>query len=354
MIKFLPPDFNANDPNLLKQTIAAARSLGELKGAIATVPNENILLDTLVNNEAKSSSAIENIITTYDNLYIASIDETNITHSTKEAKNYAEAIKYGYELVKKNELITVNNIITIQKINAPKYAEIRRIPGTILKKDKTGETVYTPPQDYNKIMDLLTDLERFINDDKFSYLDPLIKMAIIHHQFESIHPFHDGNGRIGRILNILYLSKEKLISLPILYLSEYIIERKSDYYHLLQSVRDQGNWLDWCLWLIKGVEITAKSTIKKVNKIRKLMLEYKTKIREKHRFYSQDLINVLFRYPYTKIEFVEKELRIHRHTATTYLDRLAEDKFLEKKKLGKSNFYFNNALFNILIGEDNE
>ena len=351
MLKPLPPAFDYDNPELLKQTVSAARALGILKGTIATIPNEKILLDTLVINEAKSSSAIENIVTTYEELYIANIDERTISSNTKEAKNYADAVKYGYELIRAHQLLTLNTIIAIQKVNAPNYATIRKIPGTVLVHQQLGQTVYTPPQSYDVIVELLGNLEKFINDSAVSNLDPLIKMAIIHYQFESIHPFHDGNGRMGRILNILYLSHQGLLSIPVLYLSEYIIENKNDYYRLLQDVRDKEQWLEWCVWLIKGVEETAYSTINKIDKIKNLMQLYKTKIRKDHKFYSQDLINILFRYPYTKIEFVEKELKVSRPTATRYLETLADKGYLNKQKLGRDNFYFNTPLFKILIEE---
>ena len=345
---------NLDDAGLLKQTILSSRALAELKGTITTIPNEDILLDTLVLSEAKSSSAIENIITTYEELFRANAEDTSVGIAAKEAKNYADAVKHGYELIKKQELLTVNAIKSIQQINTPQYAEIRKIPGTVLKNTQTGETIYTPPQSYDEIIELLDNLEKFINDPNFFVADPLIKMTIIHYQFESIHPFHDGNGRMGRILNVLYLIQQKLLNLPVLYLSKYIIEHKSDYYRLLQDVDKNKQWLEWSLWLIKGVEETAKDTTRKIEKIRNLMLEYKQNIRNTYNFYSQDLINVLFRYPYTKIKFIEKELQISRPTATRYLDTLNEGGFLKKVKLGRDNFYFNLRLFNILKGTEDK
>lgn len=350
MIETLPPKFDFDSAVILKQTIRASRALGELKGAIATIPNEKILLDTLILNEAKNSNAVENIITTYDELYRSSIGNESISPSIKEVQNYARALKYGYEIIKDKSLLTVNNIIAIQKINCPNYSDIRKIPGTVLRNETTGKTVYTPPQHYDEIIQLFTNLEKFINDNNFSKLDPLIKMPIIHYQFESIHPFHDGNGRIGRIINILYLTQQGLLTLPVLYLSEYIINHKADYYQLLSAVREEQDWNGWCQWLLNGVEETAINTIDKITKINDIMRRYKNEIREEFPFYSQDLINVLFRYPYTKIDFIENELNVHRNTASHYLDSLVDAKYLDKIKKGRINYYFNMPLCAVLKG----
>jgi Fic family protein len=217
-----------------------------------------------------------------------------------------------------------------------------------LKNAATGKTIYTPPQDYEEIMGLMANLELYINDSEMQDCDPLIKMAIIHFQFESIHPFYDGNGRTGRIINILYLILEKYQSLPILYLSNYIIKHKPDYYRLLQKVRDEDLWEEWILFMIKGVEQTAKETIELIIKIKELMLDYKHRLRNNYKFYSQDLLNNLFKHPYTKIEFVVNDLGVSRLTAANYLNKLAEDKMLRKEKLGTGNYYINEELFNLL------
>jgi Fic family protein len=222
------------------------------------------------------------------------------------------------------------------------------LPGTALKNSATDEIIYIPPQYYEEIVRLMTNLERYINDSEMEDCDPLIKMAIIHFQFESIHPFYDGNGRTGRIINILYLILEKLQSLPILYLSNYIIKHKPDYYRLLQKVRDDNSWEDWLLFMINGVEQTAKETIELINKIKDLMLDYKHRLRDNYKFYSQDLLNNLFKHPYTKIEFVVNDLGVSRLTAANYLNKLADDKMLRKDKLGTGNYYINEELFNLL------
>jgi Fic family protein len=194
----------------------------------------------------------------------------------------------------------------------------------------------------------MDNLEKFINNrDKYE-LDPLVKMAIIHYQFESIHPFYDGNGRTGRIINILYLIQENLQDLPILYLSSYIIKNKPDYYRLLQKVREKDSWEEWLLFMINGIEQTSRETIDLILKISELMMSYKHKIRDNYKFYSQDLLNNLFKHPYTKIEFLVNDLNVSRITAANYLNKLADDGLLTKKKLGTGNYYINEPLFNLL------
>jgi len=222
------------------------------------------------------------------------------------------------------------------------------LPGTSLKNSSTGEIVYTPPQDINDINKLMANLEEFINNQSMCDYDPLVKLAIIHFQFESIHPFYDGNGRTGRIINILYLILEELQNLPILYLSNYIIKNKPDYYHHLQQIRDDNNWEEWILFIIRGIEITSKETINLISQIRELMLEYKYKLRDNYKFYSQDLLNNLFKHPYTKIEFIVNDLNVSRITAANYLNKLAEDGMLRKERIGTGNYYINERLFDLL------
>ena len=300
--------------------------------------------------EAKDSSAIENIITTHDELFKAELF-LNYTASsaTKEVRDYALALRKGFNLVRKNKILTLANIIDIQAELEQNNASLRKAPGTTLKNQQTGETVYTPPQHYDEIYNLMQNLVDFINDDMLSDVDYLIKMAIIHHQFESIHPFYDGNGRTGRIINILYLVTKDLLNLPTLYLSRFVIKNKGEYYRLLQSVRDTGSWEEWLLYILKGVEVTAIETIKLIQDIRTLMQQYKHRIRkELPKIYSQDLLNNLFRHPYTKIEFIESELQVSRITATKHLDKLTEYQFLAKRKIGKSYYYVNQPLIMLL------
>lgn len=346
-IKPLPPAQDCETVLILKALARASRALGQLKGEISKIPNSQILIDTLILQEAKDSNEIENIVTTDDEVYQAAVDETISSLTAKEALNYAKAINIGWEGIKKTGLLTTNDIIKIQSVIAPNHPK-RKIPGTVLKNPVTQEVVFTPPQHIDEMNMLLNNLEKYINMPEFHDIDSLIKMPIIHYQFESIHPFYDGNGRTGRLINILYLVQQGLLDIPVLYLSSYIIKRKSDYYRLLQEVRTDNGWEAWIVWLLEGVEITAKETISVVNKIKELMDAYKKKIRGDFSFYSHDLINSLFKHPYTKISFLEKELKIHRNTAAGYLNDLTEARLLTKIKIGRQNYYLNDPLLKIL------
>lgn len=345
----LPLKRNIETRDVLKSLPKAHAALAELKGIALSIPNQNILVNTLGLQEAKDSSAIENIITTHDDLYKSELNLKSIqTLEAKEVQNYISALKRGFTLVSEKEILTTRIILEIQGTIEKNKAGFRKLPGTALKNSSTGETIYTPPQNYDLISKLMSNLEQFINNPEISDYDPLVKMAIIHFQFESIHPFYDGNGRTGRILNILYLILEKLLDLPILYLSSYIIRNKSDYYKLLQKVREINEWDDWLLFMIKGVEETSIETIKLILSIKELMLKTKHLLRNNYKFYSQDLLNNLFKHPYTKIEYVVKDLEVSRITAANYLNKLAEDGLLEKKKIGTGNYYINTELFGIL------
>lgn len=315
-----------------------------------TIPNEVIILNTLSLQEAKDSSAIENIITTHDELFSSdNIAQQFASSAAKEVYNYATALKEGFSIVRTKHLITCNQIIDIQRILEETKSGFRKLPGTALKNGETGETVYTPPQNHDEIVTLMTNLENFMNDDTLTDIDALVKMAIIHHQFESIHPFYDGNGRTGRIINILYLVKEDLLHLPILYLSRYINQNKGSYYHLLQETRITQNWEPWILFMLEAVEQTSIQTTGIIRGIKKLMMDYKQKIRTNlPKIYSQDLINNLFKHPYTKIDFLVQDLDINRQTASKYLDQLIELKLLTVHKIGKENFYINTALYDFL------
>ena len=348
-LKKLPLEKDIETKIVLKKLSSAHRALAELKGIVSSIPNESILINTLGLQEAKDSSAIENIITTYDDLYKAELKFGRFKSlDAKEVQNYIAALKKGFQLISKNNILSNNDVIEIQSVLENNDAGFRKVPGTVLKNYSTGETIYTPPQDYNTIQELMTNLEKFINDDTLSEFDPLVKMAIIHYQFESIHPFYDGNGRTGRIINVLYLVIKDLLDLPILYLSRYIIEHKIEYYKLLQEVRKTNNWENWLLYMINGIEQTAKETIMLIVQIRLLMFEYKFFIRDNYKFYSQDLLNNLFKHPYTKIEFIENDLGVSRITAANYLNKLSKDGLLRKEKLGTGNYYINEKLFKIL------
>jgi Fic family protein len=334
---------------VLKKLAKAHQALAELKGVAASMPNQNILISTLSLQEAKDSSEIENIITTHDDLYRSdSLSQYFVTLAAKEVHNYANALRAGFERVQKTGLLTCNSILEIQAGIEQNNAGFRKLPGTALK-NSLGETVYTPPQHPNEILALMDNLEQFINNSDLSDWDSLTKMAVIHHQFESIHPFYDGNGRTGRVINILYLVHQGLLDTPVLYLSRYINQYKTDYYRLLQDVRDTSNWEEWLLFMLEGIVQTAIETTTLVVQIKALMQETKHQIRaELPKMYSQDLVNNLFRHPYTKIEFVANELQVTRKTASKYLEELVVLGLLTKYKLGKDNYYLNHALYLLL------
>ena len=351
VLPILPPPQGIETIAILKQLAQSHRYLAELKGTSKTIPNESILINTLTLQEAKDSSEIENIVTTHDDLYKENIAIDSKNPATKEVFNYAQGLKLGFEIVRKEQLLLNKHILTIQKELLENNAGFRTQGGTKLVNSQ-GQTVYTPPQSATEVLDLMSNLEKFINDNEFSNLDPLIKMAIIHYQFESIHPFYDGNGRTGRIINILYLVLQGLLDIPILYLSRYITQNKAEYYQVLQDVRTKNDWEHLILYFLKSVEVTAKQTIDLITNINTLMQNYKTDIQTKlPKIYSQDLINNLFRNPYTKIEFLEQELKVSYLTARKYLDTLAETGFVEKTKVGKSNYYINTALIKVLMNE---
>ena len=346
-IKKLPLPIDIETKQILKKAISANRALANLNGVARTIPNQNIIINSLVLQEAKDSSEIENIITTHDELYISNIDASNISQATKEVNRYAKALKEGYRLVKEHELLLVRDIVTIQSILENNSAGIRKQTGTVLKNETTGEVVFTPPQSEDEIRELLANLEEYINtkDD----IDPLIKMAIIHHQFESIHPFYDGNGRTGRIINILYLVLNGLLEIPILYLSRYIIRHKANYYKLLQEARVKGAWEEWILFMLDGVEQTSKETIDMINAINELMQQTAIEIQERlPKIYSKDLVEILFIHPYTKIEFLVDRLGVTRKTASKYLNELESIEILKLVQIKSSKYFINNKLYNLL------
>ena len=352
----LPPLNIQETKPILKKLALAHRQLAELKGIAVSIPNQSILIETLALQEAKYSSAIENIITTQDAMYKQQVLGDVVSDpAAKEVSQYSDALKFGFELVKRNHLLTINHILEIHTRLVPASQGIRKLPGTQLINPATREVVYTPPQDYETVRHLMDNLVRYLNEPEIHEIDPLIKMAIIHYQFESIHPFYDGNGRVGRIINVLFLVLSDLLRLPILYLSRYIIRNKSEYYTLLRTLPETGNWEPWILYMLDAVEQTSKETIVLVNEIRELMLLYKHGIREQlPKIYSQDLINNLFRHPYTKIEFVMRDLKVTRKTASKYLGALTETGFLQKAKIGTTNYYINKPLFDLFAKDSHQ
>lgn len=307
------------------------------------------MIDTLTLQEAKDSSEIENIVTTHNDLYKENIFIESKSTAAKEVYNYARGLKLGFQIVRKERLLLNKHILTIQKELLESNAGFRTQAGTKLVNSQ-GKVVYTPPQHPDEILDLMSNLEKFINDNDFSNLDSLIKMAVIHYQIESTHPFYDGNGRTGRIINILYLVQQGLLDIPILYLSRFITQNKADYYNVLQEVRTNNDWESLVLYLLKGVEITAKQTITLITEIKALMQKHKVTIRtELPKISSQDLINNLFKNPYTKIEYLENDLKVTRQTASNYLNKISSLGLLEKVRVGKANYYINSELISVLV-----
>lgn len=361
-VPWLPLPYDLETKAVLRQANIANKKLAELKGVATTIPNEGILISTLTLQEAKESSAIESIVTTHDDLYRAEIDihKDLISASTKEVLNYRQAILFGFDMIRKDKVLSANRIKQIQEHIEHNRAGFRTLPGTTLK-DSQGAVVYTPPQSAIEIEEHMANLEAFINNNAMSDYDPLIKMAIIHHQFESIHPFYDANGRTGRIVNILYLIINDLLDLPILYLSRFVTQNKGEYYRLMQAIRDKDGdnsreWEAWVLFILRGVERTAEDTILLVKGISQLMGEYKAKLRPLFgKQYKHELLNNLFFHPYTKIDFMARDLMVGRKSATKYLDTIVAAGLLSKIKMGRENYYMNDRLadlfFNIPTAE---
>ena len=360
-IPHLPLPFDIETKAVMKQLISANRKLAELRGVAQTIPNENILISTLTLQEAKDSSLVENIVTTQDDLYKeeSGLQQTVTNASAKEVLDYRAAILRGFDLVRSKKILTCNIICQIQQELEHNRAGFRALPGTMLKRGD-GEVVYTPPQTGDEVRQLMDNLEYFINNDTLTDIDPLVKVAIVHHQFESIHPFYDGNGRTGRIINILLLVIYDLLDLPILYLSRYITHNKGSYYQLIQAIRDKSDdnaneWEQWVLFILKGIEETADNTISLIKQISNLMNQYKNVLRPLFvKQYKHELLNNLFNHPYTKIEFVELDMMVSRQTASKYLDMITQTGLLQKIKMGKENYYINTKLVDLFINQSGE
>lgn len=353
MQEFIPPKLplkiELNTEQIIKKVISANRELAKLNGVCKIIPNQNILINSLVVQEAKDSSEIENIITTHDEVYQGTVDIESVSQSAKEVQNYKHALLKGFAFVKDEKLLCNRHILEIQKELMQNDAGFRKISGTMLKNPQTEEIKHIPPQNHHIIVDLMANLQEYINDDSLENFDPLIKMAIIHYQFEAIHPFYDGNGRTGRIINILYLVYKELLDLPILYLSRYIINNKNNYYKVLQNVQKKDDWKSLVLYMLDGVEKTAKETSALIENIQTSMQKTKETIRNTlPKIYSKDLVEILFSHPYTKIEFLVKGLHIHRDTSAKYLNKLEEIDIVKSIKIGQSKYFINNKLFRLL------
>lgn len=343
----LPLDIDIETKAILKKSILVNKALAKLNGVAKIIPNQAILINSLILQEAKDSSEIENIITTHDELYQSSLDISNISHATKEVQSYTKALLKGFDLVRETSLLLTRHIVDIQQELEGNVAGIRKQAGTVLKNQSTGEVIHTPPQEESTIRKLLDNLEQYLNTN--DGIDPLIKMAIIHYQFETIHPFYDGNGRTGRIINILYLVLNELLDLPILYLSSYIIKHKADYYRLLQEVRTKGSWEERIIYMLEGIEQTATKQVQLINDIKELMDNTKQKLKsELPKIYSKDLLEVLFIHPYTKIDMLVDNLDLHRDTASKYLKAMEKIGILNSVQIKNTRFYVNIKLFELL------
>lgn len=346
-LPLLPPQAELETRAVLKKLASARGALGELKGVVHLIPNQTILLNTLILEEARDSSEIENIITTRDKLYKALVLGTqSIDPATKEVLRYREALWNGFEMVKKNRKLTTRMIIEIQKRLMEKDTGIRKLPGTVIGNRVTGRIIYTPPDGEKRIRSFMKNLEDYIRSSE--EVDPLIKMGVVHYQFEAIHPFYDGNGRTGRITNVLYLLLNDLLDLPILYLSSYIIRNKPVYYSLLRQVTSHQAWEEWILFMLEVVEQTSRDTITKVNRIKALLDKTIEKVRkEAPKIYSKELVELLFHQPYCKIKFLVDAEVAERKTAAKYLDDLSSISVLKKVTVGKENVYLNSKLYEL-------
>ncbi len=345
----LPPKADIETKAILKKAIAAGRTLAELKGLGHTIPDQAMLVNTLVLQEAQASSEIENIVTTNDALFRAiTASASTVDSTTKEVLRYRQALWEGYKGLKKRPLLTTDLFIKIVQTIKENSAAIRNRPGTVIGNPARGIVVFTPPHGEVLLRKKLKDLERFIHAD--DHLDPLVKLALIHYQFEAIHPFFDGNGRTGRIINILYLVNRGLLDVPVLYLSKYIIDRKPEYYRLLRGVTEHGKWEPWILYMLDAVETTATLTRQRILNIRALLHQAIALAKKKlpTRVYSKELIELVFRQPYTKGQFLVDEGIAERQTAAEYLKELERIGILKTKKVGRENLYLNQKLYDVL------
>ena len=345
-MKLLPfEDYNLKTSKILEALNEASRSLAELKGFANSISNQHILINAITINEAKDSSEIENIVTTHDSIYKVLIESGYKDESAKEVVDYRSAIWRGYEIIKEKEFISTNVLVELQGMIEHNKAGVRKNPGTKLVNSKTKEVIYTPPQEEKEIRDLLKNLEDYINENE-DEVDPLIKMALIHYQFESIHPFYDGN---GRILNVLYLVLNNLLDSPILYLSNYINKSKDQYYKLFTEFRENNNYEDWIIYILKGIEETSKNTIELIRLIQGKMESYKEEFMTKlPKIYSDELLDSLFFEVYTRINYIEDRCGVTRQTAATYLNSLVDAGLLEFEKVGRESIYKNTRLINLL------
>lgn len=347
----LPPEGFLESPEILRHLAKAYRHLGELNGLCASLPDPQLLINTIILQESKDSSAIENIVTTQDELYKAATEEESANHAAKEVLNYREALYAGLEKLRKQKnLLLTNTMIEIVQTIKQNNSGIRNKPGTALKSAINGEVIYTPPCCEDVLRSKLNALEQFINNPELSALDPLVKMALIHYQFEAIHPFSDCNGRTGRIINALYLVQQDLLLQPVLYLSAYIVKFKTEYYQLLRTVTEKDNWHDWIMYMLTALIETTQLTTKKIRAMLLIKEDVEKQMKEVlGSSFSYELLQLMFALPYLKIELIEKRKIAHRQTASSWLKKLTVAKIVKPQKIGRTTYYINYKLMELLF-----
>lgn len=347
-LPLLPPSLDLETPKILKAAIEANKELAKLKTAEKLIPNQTVLINSIPLLESQASSAIENIVTTTDELFEhAQNSSYSMSPATKETLQYRQALYQGYKMLKQRPLST-SVICDICSTIRLVETGIRKLPGTALVNDITGKKIYTPPDGEERLRNLLTNWQNYIHQEDDG-VDSLIKLAVQHYQFEAIHPFSDGNGRTGRIVNLLYLIQQGLLDTPILYLSGYIIKNKTEYYHKLLQVTIEGAWIEWVLYFLNGICETAKWTMSKIFSIQKLMEESSEFIKSKaSSIYSKELVALLFTQPYVRIQNWVNTGGIGRDTASKHLKSLCEIGFLEELKRGREKLFINHRFLNLL------
>ena len=351
----LPPSDHIETRAVLKQCVAARAILAELKVAANLIPNPAVLINTLPLLEAQASSEIENIVTTADNLFRSMDADDSADPATREAHRYRRALLEGVKHLQTRPLATQTAEMICSHIKGVEMT-VRKLPGTQLTNAATGAVIYTPPDGEGRIRTLLKNWEDFLHaDNAQSTLDPLVRMAVLHYQFEAIHPFTDGNGRTGRVLNSLFLVQQELLSLPILYLSRYLIAHKSDYYRLLLDVTRSGAWEAWLLYILRGIEQTARWTVEKIDAIRRLMRALTDHLRAHHaKLYSRDIIDVIFEHPYCRISnLVDRDLGT-RQAASRTLHRLVRAGVLQELRVGREKLFVHAHLLTLLTRDSND
>lgn len=348
-LPFLPPDFNLDDVDILKKVNVANIALSKLEGSSLAIPNRNLLIEPLSVREAVASSRIENINTTVAEIFKAELFPDKLqSKAEKETLHYRDALRIGFSLIQKQGFLHTNSFLEIQKILEPNKAGIRKLPGTNIVNSSTSEILYTPPEGEDIIRRLLKNYEMYFNDFSDD-IDPLIKLAILHYQFEAIHPFYDGNGRTGRIMMVLHLILAKRLELPILFISGYINQHRADYYRLLNAVTKDANWKEWIMFILNAVEIQASETAETVTQIKKMHKEYKEVIKDKlPKIYTAELVDYLFANPFYNQQRLSQVMNKERKTAAKYLNSLLEENLIEAFKFRREKIYYCQKLLKLL------